>query len=271
MFDEPEEDPERRPFDPAERARTKSDEFRMHAELAAVFEGIRKFDANLDPTLSSEVAREVQKGMARLEKSRPADTPLIRPDSFAVAAELLNFPTTKSVATNDYHIHRRPGETMIIRWLAGEQVDSFYTRLQAHFDSGLNQYKEDQRSSHGWKQDEKTQAYIAALDLLEVKMEERYLRPIIRDHGLFVLSTQSADEMDILHLCDYIMGVPAIDVVGRASAPPPDEATERDRAWFFKLFALRGKQEGIEQMCFFTYLQKSDDSDDWGTSDDEEQ
>jgi hypothetical protein len=64
--------------------------------------------------------------------------------------------------------------------------------------------------------------------------------------------------MDILHLCDYVMGVPAAQVVGAASAPP-EEPTEADRAWFFKLFSLRGMGEGKERMCFFTYLQKTDE------------
>jgi hypothetical protein len=58
------------------------------------------------------------------------------------------------------------------------------------------------------------------------------------------------------------MGVPAGEVVGEASAPP-DDPTESDRAWFFKLFSLRGIKEGIERMCFFTYLQKSDDASEW--------
>jgi hypothetical protein len=56
------------------------------------------------------------------------------------------------------------------------------------------------------------------------------------------------------------MGVEAAEVVGRASAPPEDGATEQDRAWFFKLFSLRGVIDGVERMCFFTYLQKGDES-----------
>jgi hypothetical protein len=48
--------------------------------------------------------------------------------------------------------------------------------------------------------------------------------------------------------------------VGAASAPP-EAPTERDRAWFFKLFSLRGMNEGAERLCFFTYLQKTDESD----------
>ena len=103
------------------------------------------------------------------------------------------------------------------------------------------------------------QGYLESLEKLEVKMADRYLREIIKKHNAFVLSTQSADEMDIQHLCDFIMGIPAAEVVGEASAPP-DVPTEQDRAWFFKLFALRGVVEGVEKMCFFTYLQKADDT-----------
>jgi hypothetical protein len=54
------------------------------------------------------------------------------------------------------------------------------------------------------------------------------------------------------------MGVPAGEIVGARSAPPDVDATESDRAWFFKLFSLRGMGEGQERMCFFTYLQKAD-------------
>ena len=55
------------------------------------------------------------------------------------------------------------------------------------------------------------------------------------------------------------MGVTPIDIVGKASAPPR-EPTEQDLAWFFKLFSLRGIKDGAEQMCYFTYLQKSEES-----------
>jgi hypothetical protein len=148
---------------------------------------------------------------------------------------------------------------MIVRWLAGEQVETFYERLQAHFDAALEGCKEDERQAHEWKRDPKAQAYLKALDAIEVRMADRYLRDLIRKHNLFVLSTQSADEINIAYLCDYVMGVPAADLVGSASAPP-SEPTERDLAWFFKLFSLRGMSEGVERMWFFTYLQKSDDS-----------
>lgn len=238
----------------------------MHAELAAVFEGRRKFGAQLVPNLDPDIARDVQRTIARLEKARPADVPII-PDPFAPDGyRLLNFPQISGTSANDYHIYRRPGETMIVRFLAGNQVEMFYERMQAHFDAALNQFREEERQSLGWKQDTGTLKYLELLDNIDVRMADRYLRDVMRKHNVTVLSTQSADEMDILHLCDYVMGVPAAEIVGPASAPPDepadvDEASraERDRAWFFKLFSLRGIAEGVEQMCFFTYLQKSDD------------
>jgi hypothetical protein len=266
MFDEPNDGtggnggPAEHPADPAERARETADRFRMHAELAAVFEGHRKFDAELRPGLDPAVARDVQWTVGRLEKAKSPDSPVLPEPSAADAAGLLGLPDAGGLSTNDYHIHRRPGEVMIVRWLAGEQVETYYGRLQAHFDAALEGYKEDERQAHGWKQDPKTLAYLAALDAVEVRMADRYLRDPIRTHGLFVLSTQAADEINIAYLCDHVMGVPAADVVGAASAPP-DEPTERDLAWFFKLFSLRGMRDGVERMCFFTYLQKSDDSD----------
>jgi hypothetical protein len=259
MFEEPEESPSERVLDPAVMAREKSDEFRMHAELCAVFEGPRKFDAELRPQLDAEVAREIQRGMGRLEKAKTPDSPVLSGPAAADAAALLDLPATRGLSTNDYHIHRRPGEVMIVRWLAGDEVEQFYGRIQAHFDAALEGYKEDERQAREWKQDPKTLAFLAALDALEVRMADRYLRDLIRTHGAAVLSTQSADELNIAYLADYVMGVPAEDIVGAASAPP-EAPTEQDLAWFFKLFSLRGAKAGVEQMCFFTYLQKADDS-----------
>jgi hypothetical protein len=269
MFDEPDEnDRDRDAADaekaanPADRAREKFDEFRMHAELAAVFEGKRKFDAQLRTKLDADVARDIQRTIGRLEKSKAADTPLlVDPAAVADAARLLNLPATnETLSTNDYHIHRRPGEVMVIRWLAGEQVARFYERFQAHFDAALNQYRQEERQSLGWKQDPQIIKYLDALDAIEVKMPDRYLRDPIRKHNLFILSTQAADEIDILYLADYLMSIDPAELVGPASAPS-ETPTERERAWFFKLFALRGVHEGEERMCFFAYLQKSDDSD----------
>jgi hypothetical protein len=265
MFDDPNDDenPVERASDPAARAREKSDEFRMHAELCAVFEGVRKLDAQLRPGLDAEVAREVQRTIGRLEKAKAADTPVLPPAAAADAAALLDLPAARDLSTNDYHIYRRPGEVMIVRWLAGDEVEAFYERLQAHFDAALEHCRDEERHGQGWKQDPRTTAYLEALDALQVRMADRYLRDHIRKHNLFVLSTQSADELDILHLSDVIMGVGPAEIVGGASAPPDEQPTERDRAWFFKLFSLRGMKDGEERMCFFTYLQKSDEEGGW--------
>lgn len=262
MFEEPnepDEAPMERSASPEDASREKSESLRMHAELAAVFEGNRKFDSRIVPGLDPQIAREVQQGMGRLEKSKSAESPILPEPSIALATQLLDLAHSRSISTNDYHIHRRPGEVMILRWLEGAQVETFYQRLQAHFDAAMEGLREDERQSHEWKRDPATLAYLAALDAVQVKMAERYLRPLIVAQKIFVLSTQTADEMNIQHLCDYIMGVPVAQVVGAASAPPA-EPSVRDLAWFFKLFSLRGMKEQVEQMCFFAYVQKSDDS-----------
>jgi hypothetical protein len=253
------------PADPAARAKEKSDEFRMHAELAAVFEGPRKFGAELRPGLDADIARDVQRSVAKLEKAKTPDSPVLPPAIVEEAARVLDLPAAKDLPTGDYHIHRRPGEVMIVRWLAGEEVETFYERLQAHFDAALEGFKEDERQALEWKQDEGTEEYLKALDAIEVKMVERYLREWIRAQKLFVLSTQAADEINIQYLTETIMGVPPGDVVGEKSAPPADGPTERDLAWFFKLFSLRGVKDGVEQMCFFTFLQRTEDTfgEDW--------
>src|SRR5215212_10389128 len=122
MYDEPNEEPTERPATAADRAREKADEFRTHAELAAVFEGPRKFDAALVPGLDADLARDVQKRMARLEKSKSPEHPVLPPESMADAAALLKLAEEHGLSTGDYHIYRRPGEVMILRWLAGEDV-----------------------------------------------------------------------------------------------------------------------------------------------------
>ena len=259
MYDEPEEMPEERPAEPAKRAEEKANEFRMHAEIYAVFEAIRKFDAELDTALDDGLAREVQKRIGTLEKSKEPESPILPPDAAADAAALLALLKEK-VSPNDYHVRRRPGEAVVLRWIEGEQVETFYERFQAHFDVAMNDYREEERQAQGWKKDAETLTYLNALDKVELKVADRYLRALIRQHKLFVLSTLSVDEMDILHLCDFVMGIPAGDVVAKKDAPPEEDATERDRAWFFKSFSLRGSVGDVEQMCFFTYLQKAEDT-----------
>ena len=170
---------------------------------------------------------------------------------------MLDLPRARQVATCDYHVHRRPGEVMIIRWLAGEQVETFYERFQDHFDVALSTYRQEERSANEWRQDPPTLAYLDELDKVQQRMSDWYLRDVLRRHGLFAISTTTADEIDILHLCNHLMGVPASRLVGAASAPPEDEPTEQERAWFFKLFSLRGMTGGAERMCFFAFLQKT--------------
>ena len=112
MFDEPSESPQERNFDPAQRAKDKSEEFRVHAEVAAVFEGPRKFDAQI-VRLKDDLARDIQKRMARLEKAKTPESPILPPESAADAAALLNLSSSEKLASNDYYIYRRPGEVMM--------------------------------------------------------------------------------------------------------------------------------------------------------------
>src|SRR4051794_14166565 len=156
MFDEPSESPQERVIDPKQRAAEKADEFRIHAEVCAVFEGPRKFEAEINVGLSDETARDVQKRIAKLEKLKLAGTPIIDPEHADDAVELLKLGDSKKLASNDYHIYRRPGEVIIVRWIEGEQVESFYERIQAHFDVAMEDFKDEQKQAHGWKQDEKT-------------------------------------------------------------------------------------------------------------------
>ncbi len=153
MFDDPSETPAERSLSAADQAKEKADEFRMHAELAAVFEGVRKFGAEIVPGLDAELARETQRTFARLEKSKSVDSPVLPEQSMADAAGVLKLPSVRELSTNDYHVHRRPGEVMIFRWLAGAEVETFYDRIQAHFDAALAGCREEERHEHEWKQD----------------------------------------------------------------------------------------------------------------------
>ena len=259
MYEDPDSEPTENASSPKDRAIEHADRFRMHAELAAVFEGPRKFDATVEPHLDADTAKDIQRTIGKLEKSRETDSPLIPETSADDARAILAWPAAHSLSTSDYHLHRRPGEVLIVRWLSGDQVETFYERLQAHFDAALNAFRDDERSSKEWKQDPETTAYLDALQVIDIKMADRYLRPIIEKHRVFLMTTQTADEMNIAYLTETVMGVPAADVVGRKSAPP-SEPSDADLAWFFKLFSLRGIVENVPRMCFFAFLQKTDDS-----------
>ena len=245
----------------AERAAEKVAEFRMHAELAAVYEGPRKFDAAVVADLSADLARQIQQSIGKLANAKLPETPILKPDAMPAAQELLLTPMVQNLSTGDYHVHRRPGETIIVRFLAGEEVATFYQRMQAHFDAALEGFKEDYSQAQGWKQDESTTAFLEALSQPIPPMQDWYLRETISRHLVMVLSTQAADEINIAYLADQLMGVTPAEIVGTASAPPEDAPTRKDLAWFFKLFSLRATIDGVERMCLFTYLQKTDD--DW--------
>src|SRR4051812_22162814 len=103
MFDEPSEDPAERAIDAAAAVKDKSDEFRMHAELCAVFEGPRKFEAQLRPDLDADLAREIQRTMGRLEKAKSAEHPVLPESAAEDAARLLRLPDERALSTNDYH------------------------------------------------------------------------------------------------------------------------------------------------------------------------
>src|SRR6185369_15037899 len=97
MFEEPNEPPAEDARTPAERANEKADEFRVHAQLAAVFEGPRKFDAQLLPNLDPELARDIQRTIAKLEKSKTPESPILPATSADDAARLLNLTQTKNL------------------------------------------------------------------------------------------------------------------------------------------------------------------------------
>lgn len=258
---EPIEPPGERHFDPQQRAIQTSNDLRSHAELAAVFEGVRKFDAAVRSGLDMDLARELQLKIGRLDKARPDNNPLLPPASLADATSVLTLAADNDLSTNDYHVSRRPGEVRIARWLAGDEVETFYDRLQAHFDAGLESVREELRNQ-SWKQDASTVAYQTALDAMHISLADRHIRGPVREHGLAALSSQTADELNILYLSDHLMGVPVEAIVGDASAPP-DDPSEAQLAWFFKLFLLRGAPGGVEHTCFFAFLQKTDDDDSW--------
>lgn len=257
MFDEPTEPRQEQASGPEQRAREKADELRMHAELAAIYEGPRKFDAEVRVGLDGDVARDVQRSIGKLAKAQMMDTPVIKPESMGEALRVLSLNDASGLQSNDYHVYQRPAEVMIVRWIEGQQVQSFYDRFQAHFDAAITQVRDDERNNHGWKNEPGIAAYLEALDKVEISMADRYLRDLIRKHGLCVCSSWSADEINILFLADHLMGVGADRIVGDAFAPA-DASDESQLAWYFKVFALRGVVKDVERMCFFTFLQKAD-------------
>jgi hypothetical protein len=259
MFDDPDESRAETANDAAQRATEKLAELRMYAELAAIYEGPRKFGADIRPDLPGDPARFLQKSLAKLARSKVEHTCLIAEAETPLADDVLTHYRSIGLSTGDYHCYTRPGEVMMLRWLAGDEVDTFYDRFQAHFEAGLAQAREEEKHNHAWKNDQKLNDYLEALQKTTTTMVDYYARPAIRSAPLRVLSTLTAEEMNIEFLTGQIMNRSPVDVVGTAFAPPA-EASESDLAWFYRLFSLRGVVDDIETMCFFTYLQKVDDS-----------
>ena len=78
---------------------------------------------------------------------------------------------------------------------SGTSVDVF-CRPVTHlgvYHAALEGIKEDERQANEWKQDAASAAYLAALELVNVRMAERWRRDAIRKDKIFVLSTQVAD------------------------------------------------------------------------------
>lgn len=257
MFDDSHEARDDTGHDPTTRLREKLAELRMLAELAAVFEGPRKFNATLRPNLSFEHARQFQQAIARLEKSKQAGVPVLPPDKWPDATALLQLPEQLGLAPGDYHLHRRPGEVMLLRWLDDTLAKLFFQRMQAHFDVALQQAREDERQALGWKQDPGVARYLDELDKARFDMDDHYARKAVR-LGACVLSTITTDDMNIVFLADHLMGVEPADLVGAASAPE-DQFDESKLGWYFRLFSLRAPVQQGERLLFFAFLQRSDD------------
>lgn len=260
MFDEPDQRRDDTASDPKKRLDEKLAELRMLAELAAIFEGPRKFRSKLLPTLAIEHAREIQRAVAVLERRKKPGVPILPPDEWTDAEALLKRIAELLPSPGDYHLHRRPGEVMLVRWLDEQQAGSFYERMQAHFDTMLQQVREDERQALGWKQDPAMQRYLDALETASSRMEDYYLRMPIRS-GAWALSTISTDDMNILFLADQLMGVEPSALVGTAAAPA-DPFDEEQLGWYMRLFSLRGLVQKSERVLFFVFLQRSESEPD---------
>lgn len=262
MFDEPDDRKAESTRDPALRVQEKLDELRIHADLAGIFEGPRKFGAKLITKVDANLIRDIQQVIAKLDKSKQPGKPFLTPARKLGASMLVESLEAQDVSSGDYHIHRRPGEVMIVRWIKGGDVDTFYQRLQAHMNVAIEQAREDERQALGWKQDAATLAYLDQLDAAELDMQKWWMRDVLRDHELATVRTQTADDLNIAYLTEHIMGLDAADVVG-ADAAPGEGADESALAWYFKLFALCGSNDGVEHIVFFAFLQKTDDAFDF--------
>lgn len=256
MLDDPNERRDDTAGDPAKRLAEKLADLRMLAELAAIFEGPRKFQSRVSTDLSIEQARKVQRDIALLERGKKPGVPVLPAAKQPEAIALLERVEELQLAPGDYHLHRRPGEVMLVRWLDDMLADAFYQRMQAHFDTVLEQAREDERQALAWRQDPATQAYLEGLDKAKFNMEEYYARAFARV-GACVLSTLTTDDMNILFLAEHLMGIAPAELVGAASVPE-DPFDEGKLGWYCKLFSLRGPARSRERLLFFAFLQRSE-------------
>lgn len=263
MYDDPDERKDDKAAAPELRLKEKLDELRIHADLCAIFEGTRKFDAQVKTDVDANLVRDVQQIVGKLEKSKKPGMPFLTPARALGATTLFESLEVQGVSTGDYHVLRRPGEVMIVRWIKGEQVETFYQRLQAHMDVAIKQTREDERQALAWKNESATNTYLEKLDEAELDMQKWWMRDLLRDHELATVRTQTADEINISYIADFIMGVGAAALVGEEFAPPGG-ADDAELAWFFKLFALCGTRDGVEQIVFFVFLQKTEEEFDFG-------
>lgn len=268
MFEDDADDAPARRTDPEQAAKDKLEELRMYAELAAVFEGPRKFDQAFRRDLPLDLAQRLQRGLLTLERARPGQSQLIPAEHISLARELLAAHDTAGLTCGDYHAAVRPGQVLIARWIQGGDFDTFHERLSDHFDAMLAGHIEDEESARRWLGDSTLPKYLQSLKKHKPNLPERYLWAFIRSGGVpACLSTHTADELNIAFLAETVMGLTVGEIVGQQAAlavSDDDDAAwpdESDLAWYFKLFLLRGTVEQVPTACFFAFLQKT--GDDW--------
>ena len=269
MFDDDADEAPARRTDPEQAARDKLEELRMYAELAAVFEGPRKFDHDLRRDLPSDLAQRLQRGMLTLERARPNQVQILPDEQVPLARELLSANDPAGLTCGDYHACVRPGQVVMARWIRGEDFDVFHERLLAHFDAMLAGHIEDEESARAWQGDPSLPKYLESLEKFKPNLADRYLVAFVRSGRVpACLSTHTADELNIAFLAETVMGLSVPEVVGpQAGAATSDEddddayPDESALAWYFKLYLLRGTVERVPTACFFAFLQKT--SNEW--------
>ena len=148
---------------------------------------------------------------------------------------------------------------MIVRWLAGDQVETFYERLQAHFDAALEGFKEDEHQARNGSRTPR-RWNISRHWMPGIENGRQISSRSDPQANVFVLSTLSADEMNIAYL----------PTTSWASLPPrssahlgaADEPTDRGSGVVLQAVLASGDGRRGERMCFFAFLQKSDESGD---------